>query len=206
LLVACCALIQLTSGAVIYTRWGRTSCPLGVALLLSGYVGKGHYDHTGSGQNYVCIHSKPKFGTGNLIGSQSDSGWIYGVEYQFYQGYTKDKPFSWENNDGDNLHDNDAVCAVCYKSEASAQYMNVGRPDCPGSDMTLEYSGYLASERHNHPSGSNYVCLDSAPEARQGGQADQNGGLFYPVQAGCGSLPCPPFTEGYELTCAVCTI
>jgi hypothetical protein len=25
------------------------------------------------------------------------------------------------------------------------------------------------------------------------------------VESHCGSLPCPPYVQGYELTCAVCT-
>ena len=38
-----------------------------------------------------------------------------------------------------------------------------------------------------------------------GGQDNKNGALFYPVEAVCGSLPCPRYVNGWELTCAVCT-
>jgi len=205
LILSCLVLIQLASAGVIYTRWGRTVCPLGTDVLYKGFSAKGHYWHSGSGANYVCAHSNPVFGDGAVPGDQATSAWIYGIEYEFNSGYTNNKPFSYANNNGADLQDNDAPCVVCYNSVASAHHMVVGRPDCPSPDMNLEYSGYLASERHIHYKGE-FVCLDLVPEVRQGGQANDNGGLFYPVQAGCGSLPCPPYTQGLELTCAVCSI
>ncbi|XP_078681676.1 uncharacterized protein LOC144916423 [Branchiostoma floridae x Branchiostoma belcheri] len=50
-----------------------------------------------------------------------------------------------------------------------------------------------------------YVCVDGQPETVPGGDANQNGALFYLVEARCGSLPCPEYVEGRELTCVVCT-
>jgi len=204
--VLCLATIQQVSG-IIYVRWGRNTCPNSATVLHTGYVGKGHYQHTGSGANYLCLHNKPVWGSGTLAGDQDLAAFIYGVEYQLGQGggYKKDYPFNYDNIGGRDLHDNDAVCAVCYNGGANDVYMVAGRPDCPSADMTLEYTGYLVSERYTHYRGE-FVCLDTSPEARPGGEADLNGGLFYPVQAGCGSLPCPPYVEGNELTCAVCTI
>jgi hypothetical protein len=79
-----------------------------------------------------------------------------------------------------------------------------GRLDCyPG--WTKEYSGYLVSENAGHPSNSEYVCLDSRPDVIIGGHDNKNGRLFYFVEGVCGSLKCPPYVEGRELTCVVCT-
>lgn len=45
----------------------------------------------------------------------------------------------------------------------------------------------------------------SNPDALHGGHLNHNGYLLYPVEARCGSLKCPPYTEGRELVCAVCS-
>jgi len=206
ILMFCAAvMLQLSSAAVIYTRWGRSKCSDGAKALYTGYVAKGHWEHSGSGPNYLCLHNSPKF-LNTVAGAQTDSSWIYGVEYEFKQGFSNKQPFSYENNGGADLWHNDAICVVCFSPKASVQHMVAGRPDCPSSDMHLEYSGFLASERHSHPAQGEYICLDYAPEPRPGGAAASYGGLLYPVQVGCGALSCPPFVDGAELTCAVCTI
>ena len=56
-----------------------------------------------------------------------------------------------------------------------------------------------------HAAGSQYTCVDSDPDTVQGGQGNKNGKLFYLVEARCGSLKCPPYVEGRELVCAVCS-
>ena len=53
--------------------------------------------------------------------------------------------------------------------------------------------------------GSDFVCVSVGMEHIPGGAANQNGGLLYVVEASCGSLKCPPYVEGYELACVVCT-
>jgi len=207
-LVFCTVIMMMTihhaSAGTTFTRWGRTTCPKSSIALYTGYVGAAHYTHTGSGSNYVCLHSNPRWGNGNVAGSQDSGTVIYGVEYELYGGYANNRPFSYENVGGRDLHNNDAVCVVCYNPEAHTTIMVPGIPDCPNA-MKPEYTGYLVSSQRSQ-SRSEFVCLDAAPEARLGGEANQNGGLFYPVQAACGSLPCPPYVGGNEITCAVCTI
>ena len=56
----------------------------------------------------------------------------------------------------------------------------------------------------NHQAPSEYVCVDKNGEKVRGGEADRNGKLFYQVEAVCGSLPCPPYKNGREMTCVVC--
>ena len=51
---------------------------------------------------------------------------------------------------------------------------------------------------------SEYLCVDSLPEKLNGGNGDKTAKLFSFVQAICGSLKCPPYVNGRELTCAVC--
>jgi len=198
-------IIQQISAGVIYTRWGRKTCGNGSQLLFSGYVGGAHYTFSGSGANYLCLHNDPQWGSGNVPGNQIITGLLYGVEYEINTGYGPDKPFSVANNGGNALQNYDAVCAVCYNPKSTTQYMVAGRQICPSSDMRLEYSGYLMSAYYLHYR-SEFVCVDKAPESRPGGEANNDGGLFYPVQGSCGSLPCPPYVERNEITCALCTI
>ena len=47
--------------------------------------------------------------------------------------------------------------------------------------------------------------IDVSPETIIGGHASQDGALFYHVEPCCGSLPCPPYDQQKEFTCAVCT-
>ena len=62
------------------------------------------------------------------------------------------------------------------------------------------------SAHHSHKRSSTFECMDGDPEAAPGGVGDQNGALFYIVDTVCVSLPCPPYVQGMEVTCAVCTI
>jgi len=171
-------------------------------------MGGSWYNQPGGASNYLCLHSQPIVGSGNVAGVQPITGLLVGVEYELVAGYTNDKPFSYANNGNNDLHDNDAVCAVCYNSEVEIQVMTPGRPDCPSRDMRLEYKGYLMS---NHYGGDHfrgeYICVDGAPEVRPGGQANRNGDVIYPVQADCNSaLACPPYATGDEIQCSVCTL
>ena len=49
------------------------------------------------------------------------------------------------------------------------------------------------------------ACVDAAPEAA-GSVGSSNGNLWYPTESECGSLPCGPYVQDRELTCAVCTL
>ncbi|XP_052834217.1 uncharacterized protein LOC128251410, partial [Octopus bimaculoides] len=54
-----------------------------------------------------------------------------------------------------------------------------------------------AKSLHDH----NVPCaVDYAPEADPAGYRDDDGVRLYFVQAACGSLPCPPYVNGQELT------
>ena len=123
-----------------------------------------------------------------------DTGAIYGTEYEV----NTFNPFT------NNLHDHDAPCAVCYVRSRGSQLMMPARNDCP-SGWTKEYHGYLMTAHYNHKSTRDYICVDREAEYVPGSQANQDGALLYLVQGNCGSLPCLPYVDGRELTCAVCS-
>ena len=73
-------------------------------------------------------------------------------------------------------------------------------------DWTTEYYRYLMAER-SHPSHKRFLflCVDESLTSVIGSKHNHDGFLFYRVEGRCGSLPCPPYEETKEVTCAVCT-
>ncbi|XP_070558244.1 short-chain collagen C4-like isoform X2 [Ptychodera flava] len=178
----------------VYVRWGRKTCPSSAELVYEGVIGGSHYTHNGAGANYQCLPLNPIYDN-PVAGYQSES-LMYGSEYQ-----TRNfAPLS-------GLHDGDPLCAVCRVKSRSTVLMVPARNECPSEDWTREYFGYLMAEHHNHKR-AEYVCVDRNPEARPNSGSNKDGALLYPVEGRCdaGTLPCGPYTTGYELTCAVCTI
>jgi len=190
-------------GSVTYIRWGRTVCPAGAEVVYKGYAGGQDYLNAGGGANMLCLPETPEWGK-VVQGNQMYSGWIGGVEYKFHSGYEQ-YPFSSVNANNMPLLDNDAVCVVCLVPSKSVALMIPAKTTCMAG-WRKEYSGYLASQNHEHKRGE-YICLDEAPEIRGGNGCDKrNGALLYPVQATCSSsLACPPYVQGWELACIVCS-
>ena len=182
-----------------YVRWGRTNCSgNGTELVYSGYAAGSDKTDKGAAANYICLSPDPLWG--HYTNAKDADAKVMGVEYEFY-GVT---------NGGDtsaffhkNLHQEDAPCSVC-RSPRSTVIMIPGRNQCYRG-WTLEYKGYLVAGYYGHPAATEYVCLDDYPEAMPGGHADQDGKLMYMVEGRCGSLRCPPYVDGRELTCAVCS-
>ena len=178
-------------GGETYIRWGRKTCPNlpGTELVYTGLAGGSHYSHRGGGANYLCLTETPqylKFST-----ATNNNGIVYGAEYQA----TKDLPYG-------TIHDHDVPCSICHVAQRSV-LMIPGQYTCP-SGWRREYYGYLVSAHHGHHR-SMYECMDKSPQALPGGHANQDGALFYHVEARCGSLYCPPYENTKELTCAVCS-
>ena len=55
------------------------------------------------------------------------------------------------------------------------------------------------------PQPTEFVCVDPAMESNGGGDRNDNGALFYYVEAKCGSLNCPPYINNKVVTCVVCS-
>ena len=165
-------------------------------VFIAGVAAGSHFSHSGGGSNYLCLPRNPEWGK-TTAGFQSGES-LYGAEYELSP--TND-PFPKVN--GRSLHENDVPCAVCLVTSRPTKLMIPARLTCPDG-WTKEYSGYLMAQ-HRSQTRTTYVCVDSDPEVIEGGAADQNGVLFYVVEAVCGSLPCPNYVDGWEITCVVCT-
>jgi len=76
---------------------------------------------------------------------------------------------------------------------------------CP-TGWTREYYGYLmAGYYYSHHHSTQYTCFDNALKPVPGSSVNNIGIVFYFVEGRCGSLPCPPYDNTKELSCAVCT-
>ena len=186
------ARMEQTWRGLAYVRWGRTTCPTGTELVYAGRAGGSHFNHRGGGSNYQCITLTPEnfdFGPGPVQAS-----FMYGSEYEMW-GNVPQSSLA--------LYNHDVPCAVCYVAARTAKIMIPGTYKCP-EKWTREYYGYLMAERYTHHR-STFECMDKDAEPAKGGHADHNGALFYHVEPRCGSLPCPPYDQQKEVTCAVCT-
>ena len=155
--------------------------------------GEGH-SHQGGGVNYLCLPRYPKYDKYN-DGNQA-TGYVFGAEYEVsdYSGSVFKS----------NLYDHEAPCAVCFVKSRGSKLMIPAQNDCPPG-WTEEYHGYLMTAYYDHANQKDYVCVDKDPEYVPGSNSDQNGAMLYHVEGHRGSLPCLPYIQHRELTCAVCT-
>ena len=180
-----------SGGGVVYTRWGRKSCPndTGAELVYEGITGGSYYDHSGGGANYVCLPKDPQYMSTHVPPYYS---YMYGTEYHDVNGIFPGK------------HNHNAPCAVCYSSTKTVKLMIPARITCPSS-WTIEYKGYLMSDHHSHKRNAVYECVDENPESIPGSSADNNGALLHFAVSTCTGLPCPPYVNNRVITCVVCT-
>ena len=188
----------LISGGVVYTRWGRSSCPDGAELLYAGRAGGTQWAKTGGAANYICMPSDPEY-----------SDYRPGI-----QGFSPVTWIDYETNNGGGsvglkheLHNQNAPCASCYVSTRGATVMIPAKLTCPSS-WTKEYDGYLMASTIFTPHyRTEFVCVDRSFEAIPGsvGDSGYNSGVFYFTEASCYGMPCGPYNEEKELTCVVCS-
>lgn len=153
-----------------FTRWGSNSCPAGTTELYRGTMAGAHSAHTGSGANFVCLHSSPQ----PPDGWSTHESWgavLYGAQYR-------------ESVDGDSRKFLDAACIICVVdseqaatgSTISVQY---GRGQfCSETHKTL-YSGFVMAS-HNSQQKNEFVCVDSARDHHAGSSsADESANHLY---------------------------
>ena len=180
------------AGGVVYTRWGKSSCPEGTELLYAGRMGGKDYAGHGGGSNYLCLPNNPQY-LGYESGVQGDSN-IHGAKYE-----TSGGPLS-------SSHYKAIPCAVCFSSNRSTKVMIPARIECPAS-WTREYYGYIMAEAVKHGSrhSTMYECVDHNAETLPDAGATGWPAALYLVEVVCESIACPPYSAEKELTCVMCT-
>ena len=182
------------NGGTVYVRWGHDQCSSTAQLVYSGRGGGTHVSHAGGGSNPQCLPLDPNFLT-PISGNQTRS-FMYGAEYRTH---TDSKSYLHGRNNAQ------VPCAVCYVSNRTAVYMVPANYTCPTGWIT-EYYGYLMTE-YVHDYRSQFVCVDVAFKYVPGTAKPSysSGWHLHFVEGRCGSLPCPPYDNTRELSCAVCT-
>ena len=179
------------NGGTAYIRWGHNQCPSTAQLVYSGKVGGSLWSDSGSGTNPQCLPLDPNF-LRIISGSQHYRALMYGAEYETYSpGYYQGR------------YQSDIPCAVCHVSKHTSVYMVPAKYTCP-TGWIREYYGYLMAEYYQY-NAAQYICMDTLLKPVPGSTTNHNGLLFHFVEGRCGSLPCPPYDNTTELTCAVCT-
>ena len=185
----------LTAGGVVYTRWGRTTCPstTGTQLLYAGRAAGSFHNQKGGGANYLCLPEQPQYST-YTAGIQVGRAYLYGAEYETAGG-----------NDGPlrSVADHNVPCAVCYSVTRRTVVMIPARLTCPSS-WTREYYGYLLANWYGHHR-TMFECMDQSPQSVPGSIANTDGTFFFHTEVKCNGIPCPPYDTQKEVTCVVCT-
>ena len=186
-----------TAGGLVYTRWGRTTCPStsGTQLLYAGRAAGSWFDQKGGGANYLCLPGQPQYST-YTAGTHYGRAYLYGAEYQTAGSY--------DNGPFNSVSNHNVPCAVCYTPTRGTVVMIPAHMTCPSS-WTREYYGYLMANHHIYHR-TLYECMDRSPQSVPGSLSDTNGALFYHTEVRCNhGVSCPPYNAQKEVTCVVCT-
>ncbi|XP_076110830.1 short-chain collagen C4-like [Mytilus galloprovincialis] len=177
---------------VTYVRWGKKVCPEGVDIVYAGQAGGNFYTNKGGGSNYLCLPSDPE--NGRVTSNDNDG--LYGAEYDVVSSNT---PAGFRSN----MYQKEVPCAVCRRTGKFSVLMIPGRKTCY-KGWKSEYNGFLMSQHKNYNQ-IDFACMDGDAEPLDNQSANNNGALFYPVRAKCGSLRCPPYKDKTEVHCTVCS-
>ena len=171
---------------MVYTRWGKSSCPDNATLLYSGKVG-GSLAGKGGASNFLCMPLDPDYALESRRGQQGHN-YVYGTEYQ--------RPIVGRSN-------GNVPCAVCQVKGQSSLLMIPAKTTCP-EEWQRQYYGYLMSGNENQQR-TTYECYDKELEIIEGSGRNEPGATIYHVEANCSGMDCPPYDSTKELNCVVCT-
>ena len=185
------------NGGTIYTRWGRSDCPntAGTLLVYDG-VTAGSKWNEGGGVDYLCLPRNPQY-LQRSGGRQTWRARLYGAEYETGDSPPLNTVFTSRQN-------HNAPCAVCFTPARGTKLMIPGMVNCPSS-WTREYYGYLMAAAVRHPHRHNFACVDYNAGSVPGSQAETAEAVFYHTETSCDGITCPPYVDGNELTCVMCT-
>ena len=180
-------------GGLVYTRWGRTTCPptSGTQLVYDGIAAGSLTAHKSGGTEILCMPHIPEYES-YAPGVQRKS-YIYGVELHPHGG-----PFA-------SVRQQNMPCAVCSGTKTRV-LMIPARVSCP-PQWQREYSGYLMAPHSTSNYRNSFMCVDKHPDVIPWQEGDTNGSNDpHHVEATCEGLPCPPYNPEKELTSVICTM
>ena len=166
-----------------------------------GRVAGSQSTHQGEGgANYICLPLNPEYNKPVTQGYHSRAS-LFGVEY----GHVED--LFARMGQGPRISYLGVPCAVCRAEKRGSLMMIPARNVCPTRQWTREYQGYLMTGSSNGTR-QEYICVDNDATGVNVLHSKNHSGkaLLTSVLGKCGVLPCPPYEQDRELTCAVCTI
>lgn len=169
---------------------------------LTGYAAGQYHNHTGGGSNILCLPRYPMWATKTSF--TENYGSIYGIEYQLssYSSMGPNGLFLTPNST--KLNHGVVPCVLCLTRGPAKVMVIPGRTKCyPG--WSREYSGYLMTAYKGHKGRSKHVCVDRYAQRAFFVPQNHHQALLHYVEAKCGALPCPPYCDGLELMCVVCS-
>ena len=71
---------------MVYTRWGRTTCPTtsGTQLVYAGKAAGNFYHESGGAADYLCLPDDPDY-VRYTNGVQGRRAYLYGAEYEGWE-------------------------------------------------------------------------------------------------------------------------
>ena len=180
---------------VVLYRWGRTNCPFDNMLVYQGRAASSQ--QSGSGANPLCVTATPLYlahDDGNNGGAQ-----LFGAQYVWNSDVAALKSVNGKR----------IPCAVCMIPNKGSNIMVPGENFCP-FEWKIEYWGYLMASRYSSNAKSNWVCIDSQPEALDLSASGSGQVYWYATEIECGGMACSrsrpnAYVLQRELTCAVCS-
>ncbi|KAK3098468.1 hypothetical protein FSP39_019758 [Pinctada imbricata] len=183
----------------MYTRWGKDCCRNGSQLVYSGRVGgSNNYKHSGAAVDYLCLPSNPIYE--KYDPKVNNQAFVFGAEYDIWNINIPGTLF-----DKSRYTEKGVPCAVCRPTTPSNVIMIPGRNACY-KGMREEYRGYLMAGYYSHVGASEYICVDRdagtiTPKVHSWKK------ILYAVESMCGGpMECPPYINGAEMTCVVCSL
>ncbi|CAK9291962.1 unnamed protein product [Gordionus sp. m RMFG-2023] len=179
-----------------YTIWGSLTCNRNEELLYYGQMASGHYHYVGSGGNYLCMPDSPKFA--KYQDGLDSEALIFGVRYSIL------KTVVVLDKQHQEVHNQNAACAVCLDTQKTIQIMIPGQSMCPNTFLVM-YQGYIMSSNELYAR-TEYICVHSKVDIYPNGSnaTDAPGSQLYVVESQCGSLNCEKYPDGREINCVVC--
>ncbi|PIK47934.1 hypothetical protein BSL78_15204 [Apostichopus japonicus] len=181
---------------------GHHSCPSSSELVYTGSAAGTSWGDSGGGVNQLCLSQSPVYDS-PVAGVGVERSFVNGMEYLI-----SDFPHHQSKRN------HDVPCAVCLAPARVAKLIIPGTSVCPSNGWTREYGGYLMSNRvQSAHRRTMHICVDREMQViprTDGVPSDNKRDVLYLVEGRCapsggGGIPCGPYVDGHELTCAVCT-
>jgi hypothetical protein len=162
--------ITSASETTVFTVWGKRQCVIGSEEVYTGFMAGSHYDHSGSGANYVCLTTSNPNPPSGYSDRNQNGNLLYGTEY-------------WNTGAIDHNQGGDAACVVCrHLTPHKDVYVQWGRSNgCSNSHDTV-YWGYVMGNRYTQHR-STFLCVHTARETHAHSSfSNHNGALLYTTE------------------------